>query len=304
MAARRRAWSHRTDRLSAAYRNLQRTDDEAAAYAAFCQHYGLEPTRNNAGVSHENGSVEAAHGHLKIGLKEAPLRGCRDFPDLASYQAFLAEFVMRKNARRRTAVETELKVMRPLPLLHHRLGRDGHGPRSATVSVRGVLYTVPSRLIGSRLKVHIYDDRLVCWLGTTLLLTLPRRHYKRGAPRQRVVDYRHLIGALVRKPQAFRRSIFRDELFLHGLPARLGSDRRSSGATQGVPGLCRAPAPGRHACPRRRSLTISRSFSTAARCRIWRWRAVVAPPPTHAPQVSVRAPDLGGYDQLLEAAVV
>ena len=40
MAARRGAGSHRTDRLSAAYRNLQRTDDEAAAYAAFCQHYG------------------------------------------------------------------------------------------------------------------------------------------------------------------------------------------------------------------------------------------------------------------------
>ena len=101
--------SHRTDRLSAAYRNLRRTDDEAAAYAAFCQHYGMEPTRNNAGVSHENGSVEAAHGHLKLGLKEAlALRGSRDFPDLASYQAFLAEFVMRKNARRRTAVETEL----------------------------------------------------------------------------------------------------------------------------------------------------------------------------------------------------
>ena len=29
----------------------------------------------------------------------------------------------------------------------------------------------------------------------------------------RVVDYRHLIGALVKKPQAFRHSVFRDELF-------------------------------------------------------------------------------------------
>ena len=195
--------SHRTDRLSAAYRNLQRTDDEAAAYAAFCQHYAMEPTRNNAGVSHENGSVEAAHGHLKLGLKEAlALRGSRDFPDLASYQAFLAEVVMRKNARRRTAVETELKMMRRLP----RFRTTDFSlatvtvTRSATISVRAVLYTVPSRLIGSRLKVHIYDDRLVCWLGTTPLLTLPRRFHKRGAPRQRVVDYRHLIGAPHARP--------------------------------------------------------------------------------------------------------
>ena len=67
---------HRTDRLSAAYRNLADREDEAKGYAAFCQHYGLEPTRNNAGVAHENGSVEAAHGHLKRTIREAlELRG-------------------------------------------------------------------------------------------------------------------------------------------------------------------------------------------------------------------------------------
>ena len=53
---------HRTDRLSAAYRNLDATahpdDDAASGYAAFCQHYGMAPTRNNNGVAHENGSVE------------------------------------------------------------------------------------------------------------------------------------------------------------------------------------------------------------------------------------------------------
>ena len=40
---------HRTDRLSAAYRNLSNQEDEAARYAEFCRHYGMEPTRNNAG---------------------------------------------------------------------------------------------------------------------------------------------------------------------------------------------------------------------------------------------------------------
>jgi transposase InsO family protein len=90
---------HRTDRLSAAYRNL--SSQEAARYAEFCRHYGMEPTRNNAGVSHENGAVEAAHGHLKTGLGEAlELRGSHDFPDLAAYQAFLQGFVARKNAPR------------------------------------------------------------------------------------------------------------------------------------------------------------------------------------------------------------
>ena len=137
--------THRTDRLSAAYRNLRQDDDAAAGYRAFCDHYGLEPTRNNPGVSHENGSVEAAHGHLKTGLREAlELRGSRDFADVAAYQAFLAEFVRTKNARRRSELQLELQATRPLP----RFRTTDFSlatvtvTRSGTISVRGVLYTV------------------------------------------------------------------------------------------------------------------------------------------------------------------
>jgi hypothetical protein len=54
--------------------------------------------------------------------------------------------------------------------------------RSGTISVRGVLYTVPSRLVGCRLKVHVYDDRLICYLGTTPVMTAQRRYYRRRAP--------------------------------------------------------------------------------------------------------------------------
>ena len=180
---------HRTDRLSAAYRNLSSQEDEAARYAEFCRHYSMEPTRNNAGVSHENGSVEAAHGHLKSGLGEAlELRGSSDFPDLAAYQAFLQEFIARKNAPRRAVLAIELAALLPLP--RHRTTDFSTATvtvtRSATISVRTVLYTVPSRLIGCRLKVHVYDDRLVCYLGTTPVLTVGRRHFKRHGPRVRV----------------------------------------------------------------------------------------------------------------------
>ena len=57
--------------------------------------------------------------------------------------------------------------------MRHRHGDPlGHDP------VRGVLYTVPSRLVGCRLKVHVYDDRLVCYLGTTPVLTVARRYYQ------------------------------------------------------------------------------------------------------------------------------
>jgi hypothetical protein len=119
---------HRTDRLSAAYRNLSNQEDEATRYAEFCRHYGMEPTRNNAGVSHENGAVEAAHGHLKTGLDEAlELRGSRDFPDLAAYQAFLQEFIARKNAPRRARHRARRPLAAAATPDHGLLDRYRHG---------------------------------------------------------------------------------------------------------------------------------------------------------------------------------
>lgn len=78
---------HRSDSLSAAFRNL---DADARAdltrrYDALCEHYGMTPSRNNRGVAHENGSVESAHGHLKKIVRDALLmRGSAAFDDLAA----------------------------------------------------------------------------------------------------------------------------------------------------------------------------------------------------------------------------
>ena len=64
---------HRSDSLSAAFRNLgaDAKEDLTTRYEAFCAHYGMTPTRNNRGVSHENGSIESAHGHLNADSDEA-----------------------------------------------------------------------------------------------------------------------------------------------------------------------------------------------------------------------------------------
>ena len=51
--------NHRSDSLSAAFRNLDADarEDLTRRYDALCAHYGMEPTRNNRGVAHENGSI-------------------------------------------------------------------------------------------------------------------------------------------------------------------------------------------------------------------------------------------------------
>ena len=70
---------HRTDSLSAAFANLDKAayDDLRERYDALCRHYGMEPSRNNRGLAHENGAIESRHGHLKTRLRQALLLAAR-----------------------------------------------------------------------------------------------------------------------------------------------------------------------------------------------------------------------------------
>ena len=108
----------RTDSLSAAFRNLHKSEieDVTRSYRGLCSHYGMSATRNNKGVAHENGAIESAHGHLKSEIKDAlELRGSRDFGDMDSYRDFIAEAVGKINARHSARIDTERLVLRPLP---------------------------------------------------------------------------------------------------------------------------------------------------------------------------------------------
>jgi hypothetical protein len=212
---------HRSDSLSAAFRNLERdaAEDLTRRYEELCAHYGMTPTRNNTGVAHENGSIEGAHAHLKSALQQALLlRGSGDFADLETYRRFVDEVVGRANAARRKALEVERGLLKPLPPRR----TDDHEEELVTVTrssgflLRRVFYTVPSRLIGHRLRVRLYDDRLECLLGGTLVLILPRGRRPAGALHGRlghVIDYRHVIHALRRKPMALLNLVYRDQLF-------------------------------------------------------------------------------------------
>jgi len=98
---------HRSDSLSAAFRNLDRDarEDQTRRYEALCAHYGMEPTRNNRGVAHENGSIESPHGHLKLAIEDGLLlRGTRDFADLDAYRRFVPR--VRPTAGPRTGLRS------------------------------------------------------------------------------------------------------------------------------------------------------------------------------------------------------
>jgi hypothetical protein len=206
---------HRTDSLSAAFKNLQTEEDFTARYDALLMHYGMVGTRNNVGVAHENGSVESSHRHLKAAIDQAlMLRGHRDFDDRAAYEAFVRDVVMRRNRRNAAAFNAEREHLQDLPA--HRttdfIEEEARVTRCGTFTVRGILYSAPSRLIGHRLKVRVYADHLDCYLSGALVHNTVRGSHAANS-RRRKLDYRHFIEALKRKPQAFKGLAFRDDLF-------------------------------------------------------------------------------------------
>ena len=122
---------------------------------------------------------------------------------------------MRRNRRNAAAFRIEREQLQDLPERRTTdfVEEEARVTRCGTFTVRAILYSAPSRLTGHRLKVRLYSDRLDCYLGGARVLTLARGIRSPINGRGRMLDYRHFIEALKRKPQAFKGLAFRDALF-------------------------------------------------------------------------------------------
>lgn len=207
---------HRTDSLSAAFKNMTKEamEDATNRYATLFFHYNLKATRNNKGKSHENGGIECPYGHMKNRIEQAILlRRSNEFESVKAYQEFLNDIVNRVNHNNQDKITAELPSLQPLPLCKtiDYTEEVVAVSTSSTIRVKRGLYTVPSRLIGEKLRVHLYHDRLELYLGMTHVFST-QRVYASKNKRVRNVDYKHVISSLERKPQAFRYSQLRDDL--------------------------------------------------------------------------------------------
>ena len=68
---------------------------------------------------------------------------------------------------------------------------------------------MPSRLIGKEVQIRLYSD----WVEVYYKDHLVERMERVRGEREANVNYRHVIGSLVRKPGAFARYRFREQLF-------------------------------------------------------------------------------------------
>jgi hypothetical protein len=205
------AVEHRTDNLSAAVHMDGNRKRFNSRWKDFLDHYGVTPSSNNPGESQENGSVEKSHDLFKTMLDQRlMLRGSRNFGSVDAYEAFLHDILYRRNKDRKAKVVEELGYLKALP------SRDWKDPLeysasvgpASTVVVMRATYSVPSRLIGRDLRALVYANKIELYFGDKLVQEMN----KQPAGGQ-LIQYRHVVNQLLRKPGAFAGYRYREELY-------------------------------------------------------------------------------------------
>ena len=281
---------HRTDSLSAAFCNLRKdeADDMTGRYEALCKHYGMEATRNNRGVAHENGAIESPHGHLKRTIADAlALRGSSDFEDLGAYRALCRR---RGRPGQRAPFQARSRpsgaVLRDLPVeadrrLPSRSACNGHLVVRLHPAPR-VLHRAlaPDRAPARRARV--YDDRIDLFLsGQPSADPAARPCRRQRSPCVHVVNYRHVIHSLKKQADgADEPGLSRRAVPARGLPALL-RERPWSGSPNARPAASPSPS---WRSPMRRTAKPSWPPRSTARSR-----PAVSPTPARSRRASRRA---------------
>ncbi len=295
-----RVW--RSDNLSAATHQLPGGGRELnRRFASVLEHYGATSTRIVPGESHQNGVAEKAHAVLKSALDQALiLRGSRDFATVTDYMRLVGTVRDRIVADKPAALLTEERG-HLLPLPSTRLPE--YTIHTATVRQWSTIhfgrrvYSVPSRLIGCEVEVRQHPDLVEVFYRdrTKPTATMPRL---RG-DRYHQIDYRHVIWSLVRKPGAFARYRFREELFPSIVFRRAYDalvDARGERADVEYVRILHLAASTMQADVER---VLEALLIRGERPDFATVKALAVPETTTVPVVHIPAPDLSVYDRLL-----
>jgi len=205
---------HQTDNLSAATHNIHGGERRPfnEEYKRFIEYLGMEPRTIAVGKANQNGDVESLNGAFKRRLEQyLKLRGSRDFESETAYEKWVQDVAAETNKTRTKRIAEELNAMKELAVgrLPDYQTEEVRVSSRSTIRVKHNSYSVPSRLIGEKVRVRVYEDRLEMFYGGVRQLTVERLLGRFGYR----IDYRHIIWSLVRKPGAFARYRYRDELF-------------------------------------------------------------------------------------------
>jgi len=204
--------AHQTDSLTAAVRLVTDKERFTDRYAGLLRHYGLDGMHTNPRSPHENGDIEQRNHRFKRAVEQALLlRGSANFESREAYGAFLDQLFVELNRPRQERFMEEVAVLRALPAKRmdacQRL--EVRVRQGSTISVYRNIYSVHSRLVGEKVDVRLYHDRVEVYYAQRKVDEMPRL---RGSGRHSI-NYRHVIDTLVRKPGAFADYIYKSDLF-------------------------------------------------------------------------------------------
>jgi hypothetical protein len=292
-----------TDNSSAATHELESMSGRPRAfnseYLELCTHYDLTPVTINVDCPHEQGDVESQNRHLKRRLEQhLILRGSRDFNSLEAYDGFVEAILRSANAKRRTKLDEELAALKPLPngwLAEYREFEPVVSSQSL-IRVKKNAYSVPSRLIGHTLRVELYEAHLKVYLGREYLFNLPRLRGDRGA----LVDFRHVIAPLLRKPGAFANYRHREALYPSPV-FRTAHDRlvADHGERPGVIEYLQVLKLAAEASVDQVELLLKECLANTGKWRATTVRDRLAPPQKKIIEMASLSPNLQAYDALL-----
>jgi len=168
------------------------------------------------------------------------------------------------------------------------------------IRVKKHAYSVPSRLIGHTLRVELHEACLKLYLGREFLLELPRLRGDRGA----LVDFRHVITPLLRKPGAFIHYRHRAALY-PGTHFRAAHDRLVSdhGERPGVIEYLQVLKLAAEVSVEAVEPMLKDKLAANTRWRAKDLRDALAPPVRKVIELPGLTPDLNAYDALLEQEV-
>ncbi|MBS0174562.1 MAG: IS21 family transposase [Nitrospira sp.] len=296
-----------TDNSSAATHELESAPGRSRGYNAdyleLCTHYDLTPVTINVNCPHEHGDVESLNRHLKRRLEQhLILRGSRDFASLEEYDQFVQEVLKAANAKRQKRLAEELAVMRPLAagrLAEYREYEPVVSSQSL-IRVNKHTYSVPSRLIGHTLRVEQHEAELKVYLGREFLFCLPRLRGDRGA----LVDFRHVITPLLRKPGAFIHYRHREALYPSTV-YRAAYDRlvTDHGERPGVIEYLHLLKLATEETVEKVEAALVEPLAGSAKWRAVQVREQLAPTARKVIELAGLTPSLQAYDTLLESEV-
>ena len=267
----------------------------------------IHRTENRQVQCSENLQKGCCTNSLKTTLDQAlRLRGSRSFDTRPDYEAFVDTIVQRMNTRALKFLVTERTMLKPLPV--RRTAEFDEIParvsKYAVFTLKGALYSVPSQLIGHRLMVRQYAQHVEGWLGGQCVVSLPRARPAEGQRVGRSIDYRHLVGALKRKPGAFARWVLRDASFPRAVYRqtweRLAAQRPEREACKTMVGLLVLASEGHEA---QLAQELEQLIELGQLPDLNALTQLLAPPKGDVPQVVVTLPTLASYDELFEATL-